>query len=93
MFIVIPSYCMVTEADMKQVIERWKRGIRPLKIHEQKYGEHLVQLLERSRGPDLRLFDDYLEAVAFILFIGLLKEMDITDAGVDVTSTHEPLPG
>lgn len=83
---------MVTEADMKQVIERWKRGIRPLKIYEQKYGEHLVQLLERYNGPDLRLFDDYLEAVAFILFIGLLKEMDNKDTDTDVTCAHERLP-
>jgi hypothetical protein len=50
-------------------------------------------LLERSNGPDLRLFDDYLEAAAFILFIGLLKEMDTTDGVVEGKNTQGRLQG
>jgi hypothetical protein len=67
---------MVSEADMKKMIERWKRGTRPLKIYEQQYGEHLVRLLERYNGPALKIFDDPLEAATFVLLTGLLKDLD-----------------
>lgn len=67
---------MVTDAEMKKVIERWKRAIRPLKIHEQKYGEHLVRLLERYDRTALPACNDYLEVVIFTVFLELLKEME-----------------
>jgi hypothetical protein len=67
---------MVTEADMKKMIERWKRGTRPLKIYEQQYGEQLVRLLEQYNSPALKIFDDPLEAATFVLFTGLLKDLD-----------------
>ncbi len=67
---------MVTDAEMKKVIERWKRAIRPLKIHEQKYGEHLVRVLERYDRTALPSSNDYLEVVIFTVFLELLKEMD-----------------
>jgi hypothetical protein len=62
---------MVSEADMKKIIDHWKRGIRALRLPEQRHGEHLVHLLEHANGSALKHFDDYLEAATFALFLGL----------------------
>jgi hypothetical protein len=67
---------MVTETDMRAMVERWKRATRPLKAYEQEYGGQLVALLARNHGSELRIFDDPLEAATFIIFTGLLKDLD-----------------
>jgi hypothetical protein len=74
---------MVTETDMKKMIERWKRGTRALRIYDQRYGHHVVRLLERYNGPSLKLFDDYLEAATFVLFVGMLRDMENRDIDLD----------
>ena len=61
---------------MKTLIERWKKGTRPLKIHEQKYGNTLVQMLEQYSGNEFGMFDDPVEAASFLLLIGMMKEKD-----------------
>ena len=70
---------MVSEADMRKVVDHWKRGTRALRLPEQRYGDQLVKLLERYNGPALKHFDDYLEAATFALFVGILKELDTRD--------------
>jgi hypothetical protein len=72
---------MVSEADIQKMIEQWKRGTHALRRPEQHHGENLVKILEQYDPSMLRLFDDYLEAGSFILFMGLLKDQDV------------PLPG
>lgn len=67
---------MVTATDLKKLTDRWKRGTRPLKLHDQKYGERLVQMLENYSGRKFGVFEDPLEEAAFILLIGMLKELD-----------------
>jgi len=67
---------MVTAADIRIIAERWKRATRPLKIHEQNYGHRLVTMLEHYNGEEIKRFDDPLEAAAFIVSIGMLKELD-----------------
>ena len=68
---------MISSADMKTISERWKRATRPLRIHEQKYGHRLVEMLEEYNGEEIKRFDDPLEAAAFIVLIGMLKDQDI----------------
>lgn len=70
---------MVTEADLEKTIEHWKRGTRALKTYDQHHGEKLVKMLEHYNGPQLKIFDDYLEAATFALFVGLLRELDTKD--------------
>ncbi len=67
---------MVTVTDMKIIIERWKKGIRPLKIHDMKSGRKVVGMLEKYEGTEFKLFDDPFEAATFILLVGMLKEQD-----------------
>jgi hypothetical protein len=75
---------MVTETDMMKMIERWKRGTRALRIHDQQYGHRMIRLLERYHGPTLRLFDDYLEAATFFILVGMLRDMENRD--IELTS-------
>jgi hypothetical protein len=67
---------MVTVIEWKIVVERWKKGMRPLKIQDQKYGDTVIQMLEKYSGNDIGLFDDPYEALTFIILIGLMKEQD-----------------
>ena len=74
---------MVTATEMKTLVERWKRGMRPLKIDDQHYGTKVVRMLERYQGPELAYFDDPLEAATFIVLIGLMKEKPRAREGFD----------
>ncbi|HTY14465.1 MAG TPA: hypothetical protein VMC42_02055 [Methanoregulaceae archaeon] len=74
---------MVTATEMKTLVERWKRGMRPLKIDDQHYGTKVVRMLEHYKGPELAYFDDPLEAATFIILIGLLKEKTRAREGFD----------
>jgi hypothetical protein len=68
---------MVTAADMRIIAERWKRATRPLKIHDQEYGYRLAKMLAGYNGEEIKRFDDPLEAGAYIVLIGMLKDQDM----------------
>ena len=70
---------MVTVTDMKIIIERWKKGTRPLKVHDMKSGQKVVGMLEKYDGTEFGLFDDPFEAAKFILLVGMLKEQDLNN--------------
>ena len=65
---------MVSVTEMKTLVERWKRGTRPLKIDDLEYGINVIRMLENYKGPELAYFDDPLEAATFILLIGVMKK-------------------
>ena len=67
---------MVTVTEWKIVVERWKKGMRPLKIDDQKYGQLVLSMLEQYNGNELAFFDDPVEAVTFIILIGMMKKHD-----------------
>ena len=67
---------MVTVTDMKIIIERWKKGSRPLKIHDTPYGQNLVRMLEKYKETDFAMLEDPFEVTAFILLVGMLSEHD-----------------
>ena len=67
---------MITSADMNIIAGRWKRATRPLKVQDQEYGTRLVRMLEEYGGEEIKRFDAPLEAAAFVVLIGLLKELD-----------------
>ena len=70
---------MITAADIRTIAERWKRATRPLKIQDQKYGHHLVQMLGEYNGEEIKRFDDPLEAAAFIVLVRIVRELDLVD--------------
>lgn len=74
---------MVTATEMKTLVERWKRGMRPLKLDDQHYGARVVRMLEHYKGPELAYFDDPLEAATFILLISLMKDKCRSRGGFD----------
>ncbi|MEI6294233.1 MAG: hypothetical protein WCP36_11155 [Methanomicrobiales archaeon] len=81
---------MVTVTDMKIIIERWKKGTRPLKVHDMKSGQKVVGMLEKYDGTEFGLFDDPFEAATFILLVGMLKEQDLNNHGPVVPDTIIP---
>jgi len=83
---------MVSVTDMKIITERWKKGIRPLKIQDMEYGNKVVRMLEKYKGDDFRMFDDPLEVTTFILLVGMLREQDQNNCGPKVTDTILPCP-
>lgn len=83
---------MVSVTDMKIITERWKKGIRPLKIQDMEYGNKVVRMLEKYKGDDFRMFDDPLEVTTFILLVGMLREQDPNNCGPTVTDTILPCP-
>jgi hypothetical protein len=69
--------------ELDGVIRRWKMTTRALKIHEQEYGRHLTEVLERVTDAQLAHFQDPVEAAAFFCMLDLLKqtrEEGLTDA-------------
>lgn len=69
--------------ELDSVILRWKKTTRALKIHEQEYGRHLTDVLERVTDAQLVHFQDPVEAAAFFCMLDLLKrtrEMKIRNA-------------
>jgi hypothetical protein len=67
---------MIQSTDMRQLAVRWKRATRALRIQEQPFGHRLVRMLEEPGTWRFATIDDPLEAAAFVLFIGMLKERD-----------------
>jgi hypothetical protein len=60
--------------ELDGVILRWKKTTRALKIHEQEYGRHLTEVLERVTDAQLVHFQDPVEAAAFFCMLDLLKK-------------------
>ena len=78
--------------ELDGVILRWKKTTRALKIHEQEYGRHLTDVLERVTDAQLVHFQDPVEAAAFFCMLDLLKrteERRIT-AAVPVMGAFSP---
>lgn len=67
---------MVTPTEWKITVDRWKKGMRPLKIQDQKYGQNVIKILEKYGGTNLAFFDCPFEAVTFLILINLMKERD-----------------
>ncbi len=67
---------MVTPTEWKIVLDRWKKGMRPLKIDDQVHGQKVIKMLEQYNGNEFGLFDDPYEAVTFVILIGMMKEQD-----------------
>ncbi|MCX6698669.1 MAG: hypothetical protein NTV68_01880 [Methanomicrobiales archaeon] len=70
---------MITITTMKKIRERWKKGMRPLKVHDAKSGHKVVGMLEKYDGSEFEMFDDPLEATTFLLLVGMLKEQDLNN--------------
>lgn len=62
--------------ELDSVILRWKKTTRALKIHEQAYGRHLTDVLERVTDAQLVHFQDPVEAAAFFCMLDLLKKVN-----------------
>ena len=71
----LPSM-MVQPADIEVIIQRWKNARRALMKRYQPYADRLIAMLEEHKNSDLRRFDDPLEAAAYIVLIGILKEQE-----------------
>lgn len=61
--------------DLDPLILRWKKTTRALMIHEQSYGRHLTDVLERVTDAQLVHFQDPAEAAAYFCMLDLLKRM------------------
>ena len=73
--------------ELDTVILRWKKTTRALKIHEQEYGRHLTDVLERVTDAQLVHFQDPVEAAAFFCMLDLLKR---TQESVGRSAVVEP---
>ena len=76
--------------ELDALILRWKKTTRALRIHDQEYGRHLTDVLERVTDQQLVHFRDPAEAAAFFCLLDLLKrtgEKKLCDAVPD------PVPG
>ena len=76
--------------ELDSVILRWKKTTRALKIHEQEYGRHLTDVLERVTDAQLVHFHDPVEAAAFFCMLDLLKRTSggkIRDVAAEPAST------
>ena len=61
--------------ELDRVILRWKKTTRALKIHEQEYGRHLTDVLERVTDAQLVHFTDPVEAAAFFCMLDLVRQI------------------
>lgn len=58
--------------ELDPLILRWKKTTRALKIHEQPYGKHMTDILERRTDAELALFRDPVEAAAFFCLLDVV---------------------
>ena len=58
---------------LDEVILRWKKTTRALKIYEQEYGKTLTDCLEKRTDAELIHFHDPVEAAVFFCLIELMK--------------------
>jgi hypothetical protein len=73
--------------ELDGVILRWKKTTRALKIHEQEYGRHLTDVLERVTEAQLVHFQDPVEAAAFFCMLDILKKTREGKSGSADTGT------
>jgi hypothetical protein len=62
---------------LNEVILRWKKTTRALKIYEQEYGKTLTDCLEKRTDAELVHFHDPVEAAAFFCLVELMKKKTI----------------
>ncbi len=60
---------------LDEVILRWKKTTRALKIHEQAYGRYLTEILETRTDAELVHFTDPVEAAAFFCMLDMVKRI------------------
>jgi hypothetical protein len=60
---------------LDDVILRWKKTTRAMKVHEQEYGRYLTEILERRTDAELVYFTDPVEAAAFFCMIDMVKRI------------------
>ena len=70
---VDPGELFLRKMQMDEVILRWKKTTRALKIYEQEYGKNLTDCLEKRTDAELVHFKDPVEAAAFFCLIELMK--------------------
>ena len=58
---------------LDEVILRWKKTTRALKIYEQEYGKKLTDCLEKRTDAELVHFKDPVEAATFFCLVELMK--------------------
>ncbi len=66
---------------LDDVILRWKKTTRALKLPEQEYGKYLTDLLAKRTDTELVYFSDPVEAAAFFCLIDLAKKIGIGESG------------
>ena len=60
---------------LDEVILRWKKTTRALKIHEQEHGRYLTEILEKRTDAELVCFTDPVEAAAFFCMLDMVKRI------------------
>jgi len=69
--------------ELDPLIFRWKKTTRALKIHEQPYGRHITDILERRTDAELALFTDPVEAAAFFCLLDMvMRAGDLNSPGL-----------
>ena len=58
---------------LDEVILRWKKTTRALKIYEQEYGKALTDCLEKRTDAELVHFKDPVEAAVFFCLVEAMK--------------------
>ena len=64
---------LLQKIQLDEVILRWKKTTRALKIYEQEYGKTLTNCLEKRTDAELVYFHDPVEAAAFFCLVELMK--------------------
>jgi hypothetical protein len=59
--------------ELDDLIVRWKRATRALRIDEQEHGRYLTGILEMRTDKELALFTDPVEAAVFFCMLSLVK--------------------
>ncbi|MDP3396582.1 MAG: hypothetical protein Q8S57_07970 [Methanoregula sp.] len=75
----LPSECSepMQKMQLDEVILRWKKTTRALKIYEQEYGKKLTDCLEKRTDAELIHFHDPVEAAAFFCLVELMKTKSV----------------
>ena len=68
---------VVRKMQLDEVILRWKKTTRALKIHEQEYGKALTDCLEKRTDAELVHFKDPVEAAAFFCMVEVMKTKNL----------------
>ena len=61
------------KTELNEVILRWRKTTRALKIHEQKYGKYLTDILDKRIDSELVHFKDPVEAAAFFCLVDFIS--------------------